>query len=1130
MASNFKSYNEEISPVVVKEIKICCDNEVFFDGRKKYRTVFRTDETECIFADVLLSVQYMQDSWEDKITFELNNSDNEDSKNIRSIWKSEAITDTEHKLTIRFRNRLEAGTYSIRSFYKGSQIGVAGFHVVDIPNEHGKCFSMNYFAFFREEDEIKSLSGFDFNELTEIGVAFGVKNQLSYPWQSEFIVSLFDETGMLKERVACHRKAGYPDDYFHCSIRFGEGKESYWRICSYRVEVVFMNELIIVASFEIGKKDIETTFDPATIHPKTKQCGRKIVLASTRNIDSLEQINRMIGLQSLKTELNRYVNLVQFNRARRKSGYGVKPMALHSIFLGNPGTGKTTVARLMGKIFHEMGMLSEGHVVYAERSTLTNHYWGGAEEETFDAIKKAKGGILFIDEAYNLGRTDDPKDPGLFVIDTLLTTLSDESKRDIMIILAGYPEPMTYMLNKNPGLKSRFPNVYHFDDYNLDELMQIADLYLTDNHFTITDEAKAALQRTVGNAYNLRDEKFGNGRYITTLLENEVIPNMASRLITTGVLEPAEQLNRIEKSDVPQLQTEWQEDTTANLDAMVGLPHLKKSISDHLNFVRFAKLRNDMGKYTDIPPLHMVFTGNPGTGKTTVAGFIGKIYRSLGILSCGHVTQVTRSDLVDNIIGGTEKKTKAAIEHAKGGILFIDEAYTLLGDGKDFGRHVIETLLTTLSREHIDMIVVLAGYADEMDTLLGSNPGLKSRFPYTFHFDDYSSEELIQIAEMTASQKGYFFSAGAKEALNALIKKEHQHRDEQFGNARYVTRLITTKIIPNMGKRVLELPETQIKEHPALIETIEAEDIPIEATEIEIINHRGFDEKTIAGLLTRLDAMVGLAKVKDAIHKFVAISRYLNQQGKTVLDSKSTKWRFSGNAGTGKSTVAEIFAGLLKAMNLIGKGHVVELKAEELYSVPEYIADKTLKKKMISAHQGLLFIDGNTPDIKNTDKRFNSGWLRNQLSGYDSLLRVTYATVFAEHDTPCKNAANNFPASNVASFDHLLVFEDYTEQELMMILHQILERDQMTMDEKATQTMTQYISGLCAAKHLDCANARTMNVLAKSIINNAYLRTCKSNKPDLNHLIIRDDVASFVWNENQTNYRRMKPIGFRNCA
>ena len=1131
--SNKESKDEEMSKVV-KGISLYCDNEDFFDGRKKYRTVFRKDEISRIYADIILDRRYMSDSYENDLCFRLyrSNDENIDGECLkeRPVWKSETVSELECKATVRLSYFFETGTYHIQVFFRGSRMANAKFYVVDIPEDYGKCFSLEDFSFFRGEmsGSKNGQSSFELDGLDVISVSFVAQNKLPAQWPSEFIVSLFDDTGMLKEQAVYH--GSYFDqspDLFHFSLDYGKSKKSYWRKGVYRVEVVFMNELIIVAPFVVGDKNIETPFHPVTVQPRTKHGGKKIVQASALNIKPLEQINGMIGLHTLKKELKRHVDLMQYNKARKEAGYKVLPVALHSVFLGNPGTGKTTVARLMGKIFHELGLLTKGHVVFEERNTLTGRFYGTEEEKTNQAIERAKGGVLFIDEAYNLLAKNDPKDPGRRIIETLLTTLSDESNRDIMVILAGYPDGMTEMLNDNPGMKSRFPNVYHFDDYTVDELMQIADLYLSGTDFGITKEAKETLRRNVEKAYSLRDNKFGNGRYMISLLENEVIPNLATRLAAADALGQTANINLIEKCDIPQLQPMDPEDAMSSLNAMVGLPNLKKNVTDHLNLVRFAKKRNDMGKYTDVPPLHMVFTGNPGTGKTTVAGIIGKIYHSMGILSRGHVVEVSRCDLVDNIIGGTEAKTKKIIELAMGGILFIDEAYTLLGDGKDFGRHVIETLLTTLSKEHIDMVVILAGYPKEMEQLMTSNPGLKSRFPYTFHFEDYSPDELMQIAELTASQKGFVFAAEAKEALNALINKEHQHHDIHFGNARYVTRLITTQIIPNMSKRVLELSETQIEENHTLMETIEKEDIPVEADEIDVFKNKGFDEKAIAKLLAKLDAMVGLVKVKEAIHKFVDVSRYLNQQGKPVLDSKAMKWNFAGNAGTGKSAVAEIFAGLLKAMNLIGKGHIVELKAEELSCVPAYMAEETLKRNLALSQQGLLFVDGFSPDLKKEKDSFDNERLRIHLSSYASLLPGAYALVIAELDVQRKTAPQGLPVTDVASFDHVLVFEDYAEQELLMILQQILKRDNLTMNEQAAQTVTRYISGLCAAKHLGCANARTMNTLANSIVTNAWLRICKSNESNTNGVIINEDVASFVWDEKLTNYQRINPVGFK---
>lgn len=205
----------------------------------------------------------------------------------------------------------------------------------------------------------------------------------------------------------------------------------------------------------------------------------------------------------------------------------------------------------------------------------------------------------------------------------------------------------------------------------------------------------------------------------------------------------------------------------------------------------------------------MVFTGNPGTGKTTVADFIGEIFHKMGLLEKGHVIRTDRSKLVGKWLGETEQKTEAAIEAAKGGVLFIDEAYSLFtndkdGDKRDFGNRVIETLLPKLSDDNFGTIVILAGYPAEMKLLLESNPGLQSRFPFTFHFEDYSPEELLEIADLTIQREGYEITDSARQTLLELIKKDHRNRDRHFGNARYVNRLISSKILPAMATRLAQ--------------------------------------------------------------------------------------------------------------------------------------------------------------------------------------------------------------------------------------------------------------------------------------------------------------------------------------
>ena len=266
----------------------------------------------------------------------------------------------------------------------------------------------------------------------------------------------------------------------------------------------------------------------------------------------MEMLDRLTGLADVKRKVAEYADLAHFTRLRQEAGLPMVAPPLHCMFFGSPGTGKTTVAKIMGTILKDAGILSSGHVVVKERATLLGQNYNSEAEKTLEAIEEAKGGILFIDEAYQLHQPKDPRDPGKFVIETLMTALADESRRDWMLILAGYPEPTRRLLDMNPGLASRIPisNHYNFDDFSPDELMEIAVNYLTANSFTLSSEADTALRGVIAEDYVNRPDNFGNGRYVINLLQTRVIQSAASRIVKLGETTP-EILSRIEASDIP---------------------------------------------------------------------------------------------------------------------------------------------------------------------------------------------------------------------------------------------------------------------------------------------------------------------------------------------------------------------------------------------------------------------------------------------------------------------------------------------------------------------------------------------------------------------------------------------------
>ncbi len=768
----------------------------------------------------------------------------------------------------------------------------------------------------------------------------------------------------------------------------------------------------------------------------------------------MAEFDKYVGVDEVKSAIKSIANSIADDV---KEGREPK-IKHHFMFLGNPGTGKTTMARLFADALNALGALPVGQLVEVSKNELTSPYIGETPKMVAEQFKKAMGGVLFIDEAYQLGNDSHGKD----AVDTLLA-LAENNRSKLVVIVAGYRKEMGEFVRLNSGLDSRFDKVINFRDYNAEELTEIFRRMVksSPSGIKLSQDAEEGVENFFKKMYLSRGDTFGNAREVRNAFVKAEM-RMKDRLAADPTLPKEITLDDIEGTDGSEGKTI--EEILATLDDLVGMQSVKQQLEEIAGNVLISHMQMEAGGTDpELFNLHIAITGNPGTGKTVVAKRLGEIFKAIGVLTKGHVVHRERKTLLDSMANSAGINMDKAVNEAMGGILFIDEAYNLIpmnnpSDRDADGVAAVEALMTRMENDGGKFITVIAGYKTEIEEFIANaNPGLASRFSHRIHIDDYTPSQLCEIFIRHAEKKKFTLTDEAKALLEKKFEEMVTMKDKNFGNARTALKLFD-KTRERMSKRLRSKIAAGLSKETLF--TIEAEDIPYEAPRKVDVNE----------CMRQLDQLVGLESVKKEVRNLA--DAIMVEQERAAAEGRKPDipldhYLFLGNPGTGKTTVARIMGDIFYSLGLLPSNKLLEVKPADM--VMGYVGQTALKTRQTVQRGlgGVFFID---EAYGLDDGGFGARDCMPELLTLLNDYRGKMVCIAAGYPREMQQWIN-LNSGLERRFTRTIRFEDYNEDELATIFLNIVKKNGMRLDEDAEKEMRRYFKVLVYNKGANFGNA-----------------------------------------------------------